>query len=289
MELNTYITPSNNEFKERIRETRYMSYNDIISDEIKILMDIDIIRDLANKAMYINNQLPYDVASMTARQIYLGEPITGIEIPQIEIEEEEVVNDNEIIIEEPIIKEEIIINKDKENKKEIKEPIIEDPLDYLEKTFDLSNMLSELPMGMLDEIPMKNMLDELPLGEEQEIINQETKNNNEKNEEEFETFPMDEIQEEINLPNEHEKIDKNISFKDESNDLLDDLPSLKDMYDLDSLMGGLENTLPDNDNLIKFDTQIHKPNIDDDIIKSLSGNLTMDFYDEPIMQKVKTR
>ena len=110
MELNTYITPSNNEFKERIRETRYMSYNDIISDEIKILMDIDIIRDLANKAMYINNQLPYDVASMTARQIYLGEPITGIEIPQIEIEEEEIVNDNEIVIEEPIIKEEIIIN-----------------------------------------------------------------------------------------------------------------------------------------------------------------------------------
>ena len=314
MVLHTYMTPRNNEFKERIKETRYMSYNDTISDDIKKLMDIDIVRDLANKAMYLNDKLPYDVASMNAKQIYLGEPIKGIEIPLIEEEEDidltsdglYIENPNfkvesfepvapvipEPVVAAPVIKEPVapvveptaITNPEsiyseeylKEQKKQemiidssfvdelisepnthieeevidssfvdklitepdassvianpafvnqnedqssfdnsmiieninheeiISEPekidlIIENPIkeeiimeepikeevigeeiimedsveeeiieetDELEKTFDLSNMLSELPVGMLDEIPTKDMLEELPIGEE---------------------------------------------------------------------------------------------------------------------------
>ena len=304
MVLHTYMTPRNNEFKERIKETRYMSYNDTISDDIKKLMDIDIVRDLANKAMYLNDKLPYDVASMNAKQIYLGEPIKGIEIPLIEEEEDidltsdglyienpnfkvdsfetvapvipepvvvapvipepvapvveppaitnpesiyseeylkeqkkqemiidssfvdELINEPNTHIEEEVIDSSfvdklitesddnsVIVNPSFVNQSEdqssfdssmiieninhkeiISEPenndlIIENPVkeeiimeepikeevigeeiieetDELEKTFDLSNMLSELPVGMLDEIPTKDMLEELPIGEE---------------------------------------------------------------------------------------------------------------------------
>ena len=104
MVLHTYMTPRNNEFKERIKETRYMSYNDTISDDIKKLMDIDIVRDLANKAMYLNDKLPYDVASMNAKQIYLGEPIKGIEIPLIEEEEDIDLTSDGLYIENPNFK-----------------------------------------------------------------------------------------------------------------------------------------------------------------------------------------
>ena len=69
----------------------------------------------------------------------------------------------EIIMEEPIKEE--VIGEEIIMEDSVEEEIIEET-DELEKTFDLSNMLSELPVGMLDEIPTKDMLEELPIGEE---------------------------------------------------------------------------------------------------------------------------
>lgn len=392
MELNTYITPSNNEFKERIRETRYMSYNNVLSDEIKMLMDIDIVRDLANRAMYINNQLPYDVASLTARQIYLGEPITGIEIPLIE-EEDEIINDNEIIIEEPIFEKEEIIDDIEEEIipeeiisdeiiDEVKEEIIDDTSDELEKTFDLSNMLSELPVGMLDEIPNKNMLDELPIGDEinnnnndliiddllleslqkennndllkitDEILNNSLDNlpkeeivvddllndlplDNDKKEESLdgllEKLPKnDDLLENILEDNsKEESLDSLLEELPKNDDLLNDLPEfnnekeesldglleelpkndnnllenlpeinnkeeinddlLLNENNLDDLMGNLESSLPNHEELVKFDNSIVNNNQTNDLLATLTNGFTMDFLDEPVMQKVKTR
>ena len=393
MELNTYITPSNNEFKERIRETRYMSYNNVLSDEIKMLMDIDIVRDLANRAMYINNQLPYDVASLTARQIYLGEPITGIEIPLIEEEEDEIINDNEIIIEEPIFEKEEIIDDIEEEIiseeiisdeiiDEVKEEIIDDTSDELEKTFDLSNMLSELPVGMLDEIPNKNMLDELPIGDEinnnnndliiddslLESLQKENNNdllkitdevlNNSLDNLPKEEFVVDDLLNDLPLENDKkeesldgllEELPKNDDLlenilednsKEESldslleelpknDDLLNDLPELNNEKEealdslleelpkndnnlldnlpeinnneeinddlllnennLDDLMGNLESSLPNHEELVKFDNGIVNNNQTNDLLATLTNGFTMDFLDEPVMQKVKTR
>ena len=393
MELNTYITPSNNEFKERIRETRYMSYNNVLSDEIKMLMDIDIVRDLANRAMYINNQLPYDVASLTARQIYLGEPITGIEIPLIEEEEDEIINDNEIIIEEPVFeKEEIIDDIEEEIISEeiisdeiidkVKEEIIDDTSDELEKTFDLSNMLSELPVGMLDEIPNKNMLDELPIGDEinnnnndliiddslleslqkennndllkitDEVLNNSLDNlpkeeivvddllndlplDNDKKEESLdgllEELPKnDDLLENILEDNsKEESLDSLLEELPKNDDLLNDLPELNNEKEealdglleelpkndnnlldnlpeinnkeeinddlllnennLDDLMGNLESSLPNHEELVKFDNGIVNNNQTNDLLATLTNGFTMDFLDEPVMQKVKTR
>ena len=396
MELNTYITPSNNEFKERIRETRYMSYNNVLSDEIKMLMDIDIVRDLANKAMHINNQLPYDVASLTARQIYLGEPITGIEIPMIE-EEEEIIN-NDIIIEEPIfnkediiddiieeeiideVQEEIIEDSNDEIIDEVKEEIIEDSNEdiidevqeeiieesneeiiddvenELEKTFDLSNMLSELPMGMLDEIPYKNMLDELPLGDDikkddeliiddslLEGLQKENKDDLLKITDEVINNSLDETVKEdsldklldvlpendnllSNLPDiDNTQLIDNLSDKvlkdepalenlpeikgiekDTLDNLLEEMPKQEELLDslpetkleddslklndgLDDLMVGLDNALPEHENLTKFSNNNTIESQSNDLLATLTNGFTMDFLDEPVVQKVKTR
>ncbi|MEG1048816.1 MAG: hypothetical protein RSD06_00935, partial [Bacilli bacterium] len=109
----TYVTPNNNEFKQKIMETRYLSDNEVLSDNIKKLMDIDIVRDLANKAIHLNPDMPYDVASLTAKQIYLGEPITGIELPIIEEEtiEEELSTPSDILEDLPFNDKEMIDNE----------------------------------------------------------------------------------------------------------------------------------------------------------------------------------
>ena len=91
MALNTFLTPKNNEFKSDLLMTRYMSEKEVLPDELRMLMDVDIIRDLALRTMHINPDMPYDLASLTARQVYLGEPITGIELPIITDDEEEIV------------------------------------------------------------------------------------------------------------------------------------------------------------------------------------------------------
>ncbi|MEG1792143.1 MAG: hypothetical protein RSB77_02125 [Bacilli bacterium] len=132
----TYVTPNNNEFKQKIMETRYLSDNEVLSDNIKKLMDIDIVRDLANKAIHLNPDMPYDVASLTAKQIYLGEPITGIELPIIEEEtiEEELSTPSDILEDLPFNDKEMIDN----------EQITEDTLVGL-PTNDLSLEKEEIP------------------------------------------------------------------------------------------------------------------------------------------------
>ena len=98
MALNTFLTPKNNEFKSDLLMTRYMSEKEVLPDELRMLMDVDIIRDLALRTMHINPDMPYDLASLTARQVYLGEPITGIELPIITDDEEEIVFEEDNVI-----------------------------------------------------------------------------------------------------------------------------------------------------------------------------------------------
>ena len=447
MVLHTYVTPSNNEYKERIKETRYMSYSETLTDDIKRLMDIDIVRDLANKAMYLNDQLPYDVASITARQIYLGEPISGIEIPLIEEEDEEIeINNDGLLIENPHYKEENInlspeniyadhvieeLNKVEDEKiidlpiaeevisesvqndiiidspieeeiisesnindiitepakenilddsiieevisepiqsdiivdlpvteeiinepvqnniiidspieeeiisesnindiiteslKEdvlddsiIEEEIISEPIpnneiiesnisndnlivdenDELEKTFDLSNMLSELPVGMLDEIPNKNMLDELPLGdeikEEELIINDDLLDSLQKENTsdllDIITNDIEEIKHDdllANINEEETKLEDLLPNLSETlnNETLEELPDIADNILLDEPIKPFEQT--------QEISTLDLPNLDDTskMLASLTNGFTMDFQDEPVMQKVKTR
>ena len=54
-------------------------------------------------------------------------------------------------------------------------------------------------------------------------------------------------------------------------------------------MGNLESSLPNHEELVKFDNSIVNNNQTNDLLATLTNGFTMDFLDEPVMQKVKTR
>ena len=158
MALNTFLTPKNNEFKSDLLMTRYMSEKEVLPDELRMLMDVDIIRDLALRTMHINPDMPYDLASLTARQVYLGEPITGIELPIITDDEEE------IVFEEGNLEEDII--------EEPKEEIIEEPEEEIN---DLINDVSDMGELIEDSNGMDELINDIPNNDElanmDELIN----------------------------------------------------------------------------------------------------------------------
>ena len=149
MALNTFLTPKNNEFKSDLLMTRYMSEKEVLPDELRMLMDVDIIRDLALRTMHINPDMPYDLASLTARQVYLGEPITGIELPIITDDEEEIVFEEDNVIKDII--------------EEPKEEIIEEPKEEIN---DLINDVSEMGDLIVDSPSMDELFSDIPKNEE---------------------------------------------------------------------------------------------------------------------------
>ena len=90
-----YITPSNNNEKSHIRDTRYFSSNENISENIKKMMELDIIRDLALKNMENDKTISYEIAHKLAKDEFYGEEIE-IPIPPIEIEETFKIENNNV-------------------------------------------------------------------------------------------------------------------------------------------------------------------------------------------------
>ena len=251
-------------------------------------------------------------------------------------------------IKEEVIGEEIIMEDS------VEEEIIEET-DELEKTFDLSNMLSELPVGMLDEIPTKDMLEELPIGEEtkkenglimstdlldslqkentndlldiintdfenvkytdlitniqempkKEIILEEETLINEQlpdlisNEEPLlpDTSLEEELLEELPEVAPKEDLFEELPKEEVKEELLVEEPKKEDTNNLEDLSNLADNILA-TDTLTSFEpkkeeleskVEIQSIDASSQLLANLTNGFTMDFLDEPVMQKVKTR
>lgn len=261
MALNTFLTPKNNEFKSDLLMTRYMSEKEVLPDELRMLMDVDIIRDLALRTMHINPDMPYDLASLTARQVYLGEPITGIELPIITDDEEEIVfeeDKKEDIIEEP------------------KEEIIEEPKE------EINDLINDVP-EMGDLIEDSSSMDEL-IDDSSDKVND------------------DSLKEELDLPGINDELkaieetstgelinDIDSNFEVEKMDLFSDLPE-ENKEELDLFNNDIsDNALDALQDTLDVQNQPTMEDIEEKLGNTLTNGLSMDFLDEPVLQKVKTR
>lgn len=344
MALNTFLPPKNNEFKSHLFEIRYMSEKEELSDEIKMLMDIDIIRDIANRTMHINPDMPYDLASLTARNVYFGEPITGIELPLIEEEEEPIISSEEIIDEnvekelDELFSSDNMVDNSKPTEfdlESIEEPITEEGMNDLisepvlpEETITeegINNLISEPVISeermedlinepIISEEVMDDLISEPVLPEEptEEIIKEE------KNEE-----PLSMLDDNVEVSKENlgeslieEPIVGETDLLDDINneltgldnlDLLNNLPEEKlesPSEELELPDAKEELKLPENNeelNLFNNDiTESLEENIEEletkeeehkeeTLSNTLTNGLSMDFLDEPVLQKVKTR
>ncbi len=306
MALNTFLTPKNNEFKSDLLMTRYMSEKEVLPDELRMLMDVDIIRDLALRTMHINPDMPYDLASLTARQVYLGEPITGIELPIITDDEEEIVfeEDNVIkdIIEEP--KEEIIeepkeeINDLINDVSEMGDLIVDSPsMDELFSDIPKNEELIEEPSGIDELIDNSSSMDELiddssdkvnddGLKEELVLpgINDELK--------EVEETSMGELFNDVDSNLEVEKMDLFSDLPEENNEKLElfsDLPE-ENNEELELFNNDIsDNALDALHDTLNSQNQPTMEDIEEKLGNTLTNGLSMDFLDEPVLQKVKTR
>ena len=352
MALNTFLTPKNNEFKSDLLMTRYMSEKEVLPDELRMLMDVDIIRDLALRTMHINPDMPYDLASLTARQVYLGEPITGIELPIITDDEEEIVfeEDNVIkdIIEEP--KEEIIeepkeeINDLINDVSEMGDLIVDSPsMDELFSDIPKNDELIEEPSGINELINDSSNTDELidDSSSMDELIDDSNGfdkmiNDSSNMDELFSDIPKNE--ELIEEPSGIDELIDNSSSMDEliddSSDKINDdglkeelvLPGINDELkaieetSMDELFNDVDSNLEvekmdlfsdlpeeNNEELELFNNDIsdnaldalqdtlnsqNQPTMEDieeKLGNTLTNGLSMDFLDEPVLQKVKTR
>ena len=321
MALNTFLTPKNNEFKSDLLMTRYMSEKEVLPDELRMLMDVDIIRDLALRTMHINPDMPYDLASLTARQVYLGEPITGIELPIITDDEEEIVfeeDKKEDIIEEP--KEEII----EEPKEEINDLINDVPEmgDLIEDSSSMDELINDMPKNdelieepssidelindssSMDElIDDSNSIDELiddPNGID-EII-EDSSSMDELIDDSSDKVNDDSLKEELDLPGINDELkaieetstgelinDIDSNFEVEKMDLFSDLPE-ENKEELDLFNNDIsDNALDALQDTLDVQNQPTLEDIEEKLGNTLTNGLSMDFLDEPVLQKVKTR
>ena len=327
MALNTFLTPKNNEFKSDLLMTRYMSEKEVLPDELRMLMDVDIIRDLALRTMHINPDMPYDLASLTARQVYLGEPITGIELPIITDDEEEIVfeeDKKEDIIEEP--KEEII----EEPKEEINDLINDVPEmgDLIEDSSSMDELINDMPKNdelanmdeLINDAPNDDELIEEPSGID-ELINDSSSmdelidDSNSIDELIEDSSSMDELiddssdkvnddslKEELDLPGINDELkaieetstgelinDIDSNFEVEKMDLFSDLPE-ENKEELDLFNNDIsDNALDALQDTLDVQNQPTLEDIEEKLGNTLTNGLSMDFLDEPVLQKVKTR
>ena len=327
MALNTFLTPKNNEFKSDLLMTRYMSEKEVLPDELRMLMDVDIIRDLALRTMHINPDMPYDLASLTARQVYLGEPITGIELPIITDDEEEIVfeeDKKEDIIEEP--KEEII----EEPKEEINDLINDVPEmgDLIEDSSSMDELINDMPKNdelanmdeLINDAPNDDELIEEPSGID-ELINDSSSmdelidDSNSIDEIIEDSSSMDELiddssdkvnddslKEELDLPGINDELkaieetstgelinDIDSNFEVEKMDLFSDLPE-ENKEELDLFNNDIsDNALDALQDTLDVQNQPTLEDIEEKLGNTLTNGLSMDFLDEPVLQKVKTR
>ena len=307
MALNTFLTPKNNEFKSDLLMTRYMSEKEVLPDELRMLMDVDIIRDLALRTMHINPDMPYDLASLTARQVYLGEPITGIELPIITDDEEEIVfeeDKKEDIIEEP--KEEII----EEPKEEINDLINDVPeMDYLiEDSSSMDELINDIPKNdelanmdeLINDAPNDNELIEEPSGIDELI--EDSSSMDELIDDSSDKVNDDGLKEELDLPGINDELkaieesnmeelidDIDSNFEVEKIDLLSDLPE-ENNEELDLFNNDIsDNALDALQETLDVQNQPTMEDIEKKLGNTLTNGLSMDFLDEPVLQKVKTR
>lgn len=317
MALNTFLTPKNNEFKSDLLMTRYMSEKEVLPDELRMLMDVDIIRDLALRTMHINPDMPYDLASLTARQVYLGEPITGIELPIITDDEEEIVfeeDKKEDIIEEP--KEEII----EEPKEEINDLINNVPEmgDLIEDSSSMDELINDMPKNdelanmdeLINDAPNDDELIEEPSGID-ELINDsssmdelidDSNSIDELIDDSSDKVNDDGLKEELDLPGINDELkaieesnmeelidDIDSNFEVEKIDLLSDLPE-ENNEELDLFNNDIsDNALDALQDTLDVQNQPTMEDIEEKLGNTLTNGLSMDFLDEPVLQKVKTR
>ena len=328
MALNTFLTPKNNEFKSDLLMTRYMSEKEVLPDELRMLMDVDIIRDLALRTMHINPDMPYDLASLTARQVYLGEPITGIELPIITDDEEEIVfeegNLKEDIIEEP--KEEII----EEPEEEINDLIndVSDMGELIEDSNGMDELINDIPnndeLANMDElindapnndelIEDSNGIDDLiedsssidELIEDPKGINELIDSSSSMDElidDSSDKVNDDGLKEEIDLPGINDELpiideigmdelidDIDSNFEIEKMDILSDLPE-ENNEELDLFNNDIsDNALDALKDTLEVQNQPTMEDLEEKLGNTLTNGLSMDFLDEPVLQKVKTR
>lgn len=328
MALNTFLTPKNNEFKSDLLMTRYMSEKEVLPDELRMLMDVDIIRDLALRTMHINPDMPYDLASLTARQVYLGEPITGIELPIITDDEEEIVfeegNAEEDIIEEP--KEEII----EEPEEEINDLIndVSDMGELIEDSNGMDELINDIPnndeLANMDElindapnndelIEDSNGIDDLiedsssidELIEDPKGINELIDSSSSMDElidDSSDKVNDDGLKEEIDLPGINDELpiideigmdelidDIDSNFEIEKMDLFSDLPE-ENNEELDLFNNDIsDNALDALKDTLEVQNQPTMEDLEEKLGNTLTNGLSMDFLDEPVLQKVKTR
>lgn len=328
MALNTFLTPKNNEFKSDLLMTRYMSEKEVLPDELRMLMDVDIIRDLALRTMHINPDMPYDLASLTARQVYLGEPITGIELPIITDDEEEIVfeegNLEEDIIEEP--KEEII----EEPEEEINDLIndVSDMGELIEDSNGMDELINDIPnndeLANMDElindapnndelIEDSNVIDDLiedsssmdELIEDPKGINELIDSSSSMDElidDSSDKVNDDGLKEEIDLPGINDELptideigmdelidDIDSNFEIEKMDILSDLPE-ENNEELDLFNNDIsDNALDALEDTLEVQNQPTMEDLEEKLGNTLTNGLSMDFLDEPVLQKVKTR
>ena len=246
MALNTFLTPKNNEFKSDLLMTRYMSEKEVLPDELRMLMDVDIIRDLALRTMHINPDMPYDLASLTARQVYLGEPITGIELPIITDDEEEIVFEEDNVIKDII--------------EEPKEEIIEEPKEEIN---DLINDVSEMGDLIVDSPSMDELFSDIPKNDE---LIEETSGINELIDD---SSSMDELINDQNSINEliddSSNMDELIDDQNSINELIDDSSSMDELID-DS--NGFDKLINDSSNMDELFSDIPK---NEELIEEPSG------------------
>ena len=327
MALNTFLTPKNNEFKSDLLMTRYMSEKEVLPDELRMLMDVDIIRDLALRTMHINPDMPYDLASLTARQVYLGEPITGIELPIITDDEEEIVfeeDKKEDIIEEP--KEEII----EEPKEEINDLINDVPEmgDLIEDSSSMDELINDMPKNdelanmdeLINDAPNDDELIEEPSGID-ELINdsssmdeliddsngideliEDSSSMDELIDDSSDKVNDDSLKEDLDLPGINDELkaieetnmgelinDIDSNFEVEKMDLFSDLPE-ENKEELDLFNNDIsDNALDALQDTLEVQNQPTLEDIEEKLGNTLTNGLSMDFLDEPVVQKVKTR
>ena len=252
MALNTFLTPKNNEFKSDLLMTRYMSEKEVLPDELRMLMDVDIIRDLALRTMHINPDMPYDLASLTARQVYLGEPITGIELPIITDDEEEIVFEEDNVIKDII--------------EEPKEEIIEEPKEEIN---DLINDVSEMGDLIVDSPSMDELFSDIPKNEElieepsgiNELIDDSSSMdeliNDAPNDDELIEEPsgIDELIDDSNsmdeLIDDSNSFDKLIDDSSSMDELINDTNGFDELFNDSSNMDELFSDIPKNEELIE--------------------------------------
>ena len=288
MALNTFLTPKNNEFKSDLLMTRYMSEKEVLPDELRMLMDVDIIRDLALRTMHINPDMPYDLASLTARQVYLGEPITGIELPIITDDEEEIVFEEDNVIKDII--------------EEPKEEIIEEPKEEIN---DLINDVSEMGDLIVDSPSMDELFSDIPKNEElieepsgineliddsssmDELIN-DAPNDNELIEE---PSGIDELIDDSNsmdeLIDDSNSFDKLIDDSSSMDELINDTNGFDELFNDSSNMDELFSDIPKNDELIEepsgIDELIDNSSSMDELIDDSSDKVNDDGLKEELV------